>query len=166
MKNLYRHAGDNLRKVARNVREVEEKHAKDLEKILKGEGKGGVPHPRPGGGGRPGKGGGSHPKGRGRDQVKSPRTEGRPHGSRTCPGEPVDIATGRMFIDQVDAALPGSLPLEFPRRARPRTSPPGSAASSGSAGNCCRRRARSRRTSADGRSTRPRPAAIGREPGS
>ncbi|OKJ06699.1 RHS repeat-associated core domain-containing protein [Kitasatospora sp. CB01950] len=114
LKGFYRKAGDNLKKVAKNVREVEEKHAKDLEKIFKGDGKGGVPHPRSGGGGR-GRGGGSHPKGRGRDQVKSPRTEGRDHGSRKCPGEPVDIATGRMFIDQVDASLPGSLPLEFTR---------------------------------------------------
>ncbi|MFD8479561.1 DUF6531 domain-containing protein [Kitasatospora sp. NPDC059673] len=114
LKNLYRHAGDNLKKVAKNVREIEEKHVKDLEKILKGDGKGGLPHPRSGSGGR-GKGGGSHPKRRGRDQVKSPRTEGRDHGSRKCPGEPVDIATGRMFIDQNDVTLPGSLPLEFTR---------------------------------------------------
>ncbi|MFD8595647.1 DUF6531 domain-containing protein [Kitasatospora sp. NPDC059646] len=115
LKNLYRHAGDNLRKVAKNVREIEEKHVKDLEKILKGEGKGGLPHPRSGGGGRSGKAGGSHPKGRGRDQVKSPRTEGRPQDTRCGGGEPVDMATGRMYIDQVDAALPGSLPLEFTR---------------------------------------------------
>ncbi|MFJ8439157.1 DUF6531 domain-containing protein [Kitasatospora griseola] len=114
LKNFYRHAGDNLKKVAKNTREIEAKHAKDLEKIFKGDGRGGPAHPRSGGG-RPGKRGDSHPKGRGRDQVKSPRTEGRDHGSRTCPGEPVDIATGRMFIDQVDALLPGSLPLEFTR---------------------------------------------------
>ncbi|MFD0573114.1 DUF6531 domain-containing protein [Kitasatospora gansuensis] len=30
-------------------------------------------------------------------------------------GEPVDMATGRMYIDQVDAQLPGSLPLLFTR---------------------------------------------------
>ncbi|MGW4383992.1 DUF6531 domain-containing protein [Kitasatospora sp. NPDC004531] len=113
LKGFYRKAGDNLKKVAKNVREVEEKHAKDLEKIFKGDGKG-VPHPRAGGGGR-GRGGGSHPKGKGRDQVKSPRTEGRPLDSRCGGGEPVDMATGRMYIDHVDAALPGSLPLEFTR---------------------------------------------------
>ncbi|MFC8715842.1 DUF6531 domain-containing protein [Kitasatospora sp. NPDC057198] len=115
LKGFYRKAGDNMKQVARNVREVEEKHAKDLAKIMRGEGKDGVPHPRSGGGGRrPGRGG-SHPKGRGRDQVKSPRTEGRPQDTRCGGGEPVDMATGRMYIDQVDASLPGSLPLEFTR---------------------------------------------------
>ncbi|WP_051732248.1 DUF6531 domain-containing protein [Kitasatospora phosalacinea] len=114
LKGFYRKAGDNMKKVAKNVREVEEKHAKDLAKIMRGEGKEGVPHPRSGGG-RRGKGGGSHPKGRGRDQVKSPRTEGRPQDTRCGGGEPVDMATGRMYIDQVDASLPGSLPLLFTR---------------------------------------------------
>ncbi|MEU5389171.1 DUF6531 domain-containing protein, partial [Kitasatospora cineracea] len=112
---FYRKAGDNLKTVAKNTREIEEKHAKDLAKIMRGEGKDGVPHPRSGGGPRPGRGGGSHPKGRGRDQVKSPRTEGRPQDTRCGGGEPVDMATGRMYIDQVDASLPGSLPLEFTR---------------------------------------------------
>ncbi|MEV4559844.1 RHS repeat-associated core domain-containing protein [Kitasatospora sp. NPDC049285] len=112
LKNFYRHAGDNMKKVAKNVRDIEEKHAKDLEKIFKGEGKG-LNHPRSGGGF--GRRGGSHPKGRGREQVKSPRTEGRRHDSRCPGGEPVDMATGRMFIDQADASLPGSLPLLFTR---------------------------------------------------
>ncbi|GLW68537.1 type IV secretion protein Rhs [Kitasatospora phosalacinea] len=114
LKGFYRKAGDNMRKVAKNVREVEEKHAKDLAKIMRGEGRDGVPHPRSGGGRRPGRGG-SHPRGRGRDQVKSPRTEGRPQDTRCGGGEPVDMATGRMYIDQVDASLPGSLPLLFTR---------------------------------------------------
>ncbi|WP_282202052.1 RHS repeat-associated core domain-containing protein [Kitasatospora fiedleri] len=114
LKGFYRKAGDNLKKVAKNVRDVEEKHVKDLEKILKGEGKDGLPHPRSGGG-RRGKDGTSHPGGRGREQVRSPRTEGRPLDTRCGGGEPVDMATGRMYIDQVDASLPGSLPLRFTR---------------------------------------------------
>ncbi len=114
LKSFYRKAGDNLKKVAHNTREADTKHARDLEKILKGDGGKGLPHPRSGGGDRPRRGG-SHPGGRGRDQLKDPRTEGRRHDSRTCVGEPVDVATGRMFIDQTDASLPGSLPLEFTR---------------------------------------------------
>ncbi|RKE18249.1 RHS repeat-associated core domain-containing protein [Streptomyces sp. TLI_171] len=112
LKSFYRKAGDNLKKVAHNTREIEAKHAKDLKRILEGHDSK-VPHPRRGRG--PGRAGSSHPKGRGRDQVKSPRTEGRPLDTRCEGGEPVDIATGRMFIDQTDAALPGSLPLEFTR---------------------------------------------------
>ncbi|WP_441251056.1 RHS repeat-associated core domain-containing protein [Kitasatospora sp. McL0602] len=114
VKDFYHSAGKNLKKVAANVRETEEKHAKDLGKLFEG-GKHDAPHPHTPGGGGPGHHGGSHPKGRGRDQVKSPRTEAREHDSRKCPGEPVDIATGRMFIDQTDASLPGSLPLLFTR---------------------------------------------------
>ncbi|MFD9124611.1 DUF6531 domain-containing protein [Kitasatospora sp. NPDC059571] len=110
---LYKQAGDNLTEVARNTREIDAKHAKDLENVLHGEGGKGLPHPRSGGGG--GRGGGSHPRGRGREQVRSPRTEGRPQDTRCGGGEPVDMATGRMYIDQVDASLPGSLPLEFTR---------------------------------------------------
>ncbi|WP_033823634.1 RHS repeat-associated core domain-containing protein [Kitasatospora sp. MBT63] len=113
LKGFYRKAGDNLKKVAHNHRETDAKHARDLERILKGEDGKGLPHPRSGGGA--GRGGGSHPRGRGRDQVRSPRTEGRRHDSRCPGGEPVDMATGRMFIDQVDADLPGSLPLQFTR---------------------------------------------------
>ncbi|GAA0680024.1 hypothetical protein GCM10010193_37140 [Kitasatospora atroaurantiaca] len=112
LKNFYRKAGDNLKKVAHNTREADAKHAKDLEKILHGGGKG-LPHPRSGGG--PGRHGNSHPKGRGRDHVKNPRESGRPLDTRCGGGEPVDMATGRMYIDQVDVSLPGSLPLEFTR---------------------------------------------------
>ncbi|MEV4612213.1 RHS repeat-associated core domain-containing protein [Kitasatospora sp. NPDC049258] len=114
LKSFYRKAGDNLKKVAHNTREIETEHARELEKIMGGHGGGGVPHPRSGPGGH-GPRGSSHPKGRGRDQVRSPRTEGRPQDTRCGGGEPVDMATGRMYIDQVDAALPGSLPLLFTR---------------------------------------------------
>ncbi|MFF2819661.1 DUF6531 domain-containing protein [Kitasatospora cineracea] len=114
LKGFYRKAGDNLKTVAKNVREVEEKHAKDLAKIMRGEGKEGVPHPRSGGG-RHGRGGGSHPNGKGRDQVRSPHESGRQPFTICEGGEPVDMATGRMFMNQVDVELPGALPLLFTR---------------------------------------------------
>ncbi|MFD9124069.1 RHS repeat-associated core domain-containing protein [Kitasatospora sp. NPDC059571] len=110
---LYKQAGDNLTKVAKNTRDIDAIHAKDLEKILHGEGDKGLPHPRSANGG--GRGRGSHPRGRGREQVADPRTEGRPLDSRCSGGEPVDMATGRMYIDQTDVALAGSLYLLFNR---------------------------------------------------
>ncbi|MGK4582245.1 RHS repeat-associated core domain-containing protein [Kitasatospora sp. HPMI-4] len=113
VKDLYHSAGQNLKKVANNVREVEEKHVADLRKLMEG-GKKDVPHPRSSGGGGRHRGG-PHPKGRGREQVRSPRIEGRRLDSRCGGGEPVDMATGRMYIDQVDVSLPGSLPLVFTR---------------------------------------------------
>ncbi|MFD8599497.1 RHS repeat-associated core domain-containing protein [Kitasatospora sp. NPDC059646] len=108
LKNLYRHAGDNLRKVAKNVREIEEKHVKDLEKILKGEGKGGLPHPRSGGGGRSGKGG---PLGRGGRRGQA--VDGN-IGCRTA-GDPVDVVSGQVITAEVDLTLAGLLPVVLRR---------------------------------------------------
>ncbi|MET8622482.1 RHS repeat-associated core domain-containing protein [Kitasatospora sp. NPDC004669] len=111
MKGFYHKTGNNLKQVAHNTRQAEARHAAEMDKLLKGGGKD-MPHPGSGSGARSGD---SHPKGRGRDQASDPRTEGRAHDSRCGGGEPVDMATGRMYIDQVDASLPGSLPLLFTR---------------------------------------------------
>ncbi|MEU6811480.1 putative T7SS-secreted protein [Streptomyces sp. NPDC046831] len=44
-------------------------------------------------------------------------THNRPDGSRTTDGtDPVDLASGRMFLSQTDVELPGILPLTFTRR--------------------------------------------------
>ncbi|MFF7328570.1 putative T7SS-secreted protein [Streptomyces sp. NPDC008150] len=44
-------------------------------------------------------------------------THDRPDGARTTDGtDPVDLATGRMFLPQTDVHLPGLLPLLFTRR--------------------------------------------------
>ncbi|MFJ8040346.1 DUF6531 domain-containing protein [Kitasatospora sp. NPDC096147] len=104
--------GRGLDMTSRNHRANEQKILDDLKKF--GANDRNTPA-KPGRGGGGGPRGGSHPKGKGREQVKSPRTEGRPQDTRCGGGEPVDMATGRMYIDQVDASLPGSLPLEFTR---------------------------------------------------
>ncbi|WP_169797102.1 DUF6531 domain-containing protein, partial [Streptacidiphilus griseoplanus] len=115
VKDLYHSAGENLRKVARNTREADAKHAGELTKILERGGKDAEHSPHlPGGGGRTGRGG-EGGGGRGRQQVADPREAGRREEAICGGGEPVDMATGRMFIDQVDVSLPGSLPLAFTR---------------------------------------------------
>ncbi|WP_052682091.1 RHS repeat-associated core domain-containing protein [Saccharothrix sp. ST-888] len=115
VKDLYHSAGENLKKVANNVREVEEKHAADLKKLFEG-GKNEVPHPHSHGGGGPRHGRGpGEGHGKGRQQVRSPRHAARKEEAKCPGGEPVDMATGRMFIHQIDADLPGSLPLLFVR---------------------------------------------------
>lgn len=44
-------------------------------------------------------------------------THNRPDGERTTDGtDPVDLASGRMFLPQTDLAVPGILPLVFTRR--------------------------------------------------
>ena len=52
----------------------------------------------------------------------------RPDGRRVVAGtDPVDLASGRMFLPQTDLVLPGTLPLVFTRRtvsSRPQFNPP------------------------------------------
>ncbi|MEV4944200.1 putative T7SS-secreted protein [Streptomyces sp. NPDC053755] len=43
-------------------------------------------------------------------------THDTPDGERTAGGDPVDLATGRMYLPQTDVDLPGVLPLVFTRR--------------------------------------------------
>ena len=54
-------------------------------------------------------------------------THNRPDGERTTDGtDPVDLASGRMFLPQTDVELPGILPLLFTRRTESgRPAPPG-----------------------------------------
>ncbi|MGW3120303.1 DUF6531 domain-containing protein [Streptomyces sp. NPDC001107] len=124
-KNLYHDTGKRLRRIADNHSENDAKHAAELEKIFKKGSHEETPR-RPSSGdsgpgrahtsdGLRGKEGTSGTGGRGRQQVDNPREAGRPQES-VCPGgEPVDMATGRMFIEQMDISLPGALPLLFKR---------------------------------------------------
>ncbi|MFG3384529.1 putative T7SS-secreted protein [Streptomyces sp. NPDC047999] len=43
-------------------------------------------------------------------------THNTPDGDRTAGGDPVDLASGRMFLPQTDVEIPGILPLVFTRR--------------------------------------------------
>ncbi|WP_102923528.1 RHS repeat-associated core domain-containing protein [Streptomyces noursei] len=118
IQDLYHGAGTRLKKVATNHVENDAKHAAELEKILKG-GKEDLPHAPGGtpGGGRPRAGSGSA-EGGARTEAES----GHPHdktrtenGKCTDGTDPVDLASGRVFLNQSDIALPGVLPLVFTR---------------------------------------------------
>ncbi|MET8677591.1 putative T7SS-secreted protein [Streptomyces sp. NPDC004647] len=51
-----------------------------------------------------------------RDAVdQNPKAEAQEKDTKTCEGDPVDVATGRMLLEQTDVALPGVLPLVFSR---------------------------------------------------
>ncbi len=53
-----------------------------------------------------------------RKSVSDPAKRAKPdNGVETNPTDPVDLATGRMYLPQTDIALPGTLPLIFRRRA-------------------------------------------------
>ncbi|MFK0191854.1 DUF6531 domain-containing protein [Kitasatospora sp. NPDC090308] len=107
LKDFYRKAGDNLRTVARNTRETEARHVEDLERIMRGEGRGGVPHPRPGGG----RGRGSGPLGRGGRRGQS--VDGN-SGCHTA-GDPVDVVSGQVVTAERDLVLAGLLPVVLRR---------------------------------------------------
>ncbi|MEZ0065303.1 RHS repeat-associated protein [Streptacidiphilus sp. MAP12-20] len=104
-------------KAADHAAENEAKTVEDLAKSTEHPGATGAHDPHAGGaggGGHPGGEGGA-PHGAGREQVKDPHDAGRGEDAVCGGGEPVDMATGRMYIDQTDASLPGSLPLLFTR---------------------------------------------------
>ncbi|MGH3623404.1 MAG: putative T7SS-secreted protein, partial [Sciscionella sp.] len=50
-----------------------------------------------------------------RDGVDDPRDPARDDGSKSCPGEPIDAATGSLLLTQNDVMLPGALPLSVDR---------------------------------------------------
>ncbi|MDH6137405.1 RHS repeat-associated protein [Kitasatospora sp. MAA4] len=115
VKDFYHSAGTKLKSVAKQTAETDAEHEAALKKILQ-DAKHDEPHephlPSEGGGGR---GGGKGEPGSGRQQAGNQREAGRPKDSVCEGGEPVDMATGRMFIEQTDAYLPGALALLFNR---------------------------------------------------
>ncbi|MCM2411183.1 DUF6531 domain-containing protein [Streptomyces sp. RKAG290] len=56
------------------------------------------------------------PKGKSRHgHEKNPDSNAKKCNEVKCAGDPIDVATGRMLLQQTDIALPGSLPLAFER---------------------------------------------------
>ena len=100
--------------VADHVAENEAKTVEDIGKASE-HGKPEVTGPHPAGGGASPTPRGEEPGGSGRDRVSDPREAGRPPDAVCEGGEPVDMATGRMFIEQTDVYLPGALALLFNR---------------------------------------------------
>ncbi|MGX1974449.1 DUF6531 domain-containing protein [Streptomyces kronopolitis] len=116
VQDLYHGAGDRLKKVATNHAENDAKHAAELDKLLKGN-KHDMPHaPHAAGGGRRNATGASQ-------SARNEAEAGHPHdktrrdeGKCTDGTDPVDLASGKVFLSQTDIALPGSLPLTFTRK--------------------------------------------------
>ncbi|WP_411145893.1 RHS repeat-associated core domain-containing protein [Streptomyces sp. x-80] len=123
VKKTAKHLDDNMTRGVKQMAKNHHDNDRALSDHFKGIGKDGKSDPKgpngsPGtsvdtGGGRGGRK--SSGEGRGRKQVENPREAGRPRDSVCQGGEPVDMATGRMFIEQMDLSLPGSLPLLFKR---------------------------------------------------
>ncbi|MFJ9415635.1 DUF6531 domain-containing protein [Streptomyces sp. NPDC101227] len=116
VQDLYHGAGDRLKKVATNHAENDAKHAAELEKLLKGR-KEDMPHaPHGTGGGRP-SGGGRSGGARAEAEAEHANDKTRKDETKeTDDTDPVDLATGKVFLTQTDISLPGVLPLSFTRR--------------------------------------------------
>ncbi|MFI2184986.1 DUF6531 domain-containing protein [Streptomyces sioyaensis] len=121
VEDLYHGAGHRLKKVATNHAENDAKHAAELDKLLKGgkEDMPRAPHGT-GGGGRPGGGrSGGGRSGGARDEAEAghPNDKTRKDEAKETEGtDPVDLATGKVFLAQTDMSLPGALPLTFTRK--------------------------------------------------
>ncbi|AJT70042.1 hypothetical protein T261_8449 [Streptomyces lydicus] len=118
VEDLYHETGHRMKKVAANHAENEAKQAEAFGRHLKGD-KGDMPHEPhgTGGGARPGAKSGDGPKNNARAGTdEDPQNAGRPERTKCPGGEPIDMATGRMFLPQTDLTLPGRLPLVLSRK--------------------------------------------------
>ncbi|RXS85346.1 RHS repeat protein [Streptomyces sp. TM32] len=118
VQDLYHGTGTRLKKVATNHAENDAKHASELDKLLKGHTKDPkAPHHSPGTSLK--SAGNKRGKGPGREQTDNshPNSHTRPSDTvNSGKSDPVDMASGKMFLPQRDIALEGILPLDFTRR--------------------------------------------------
>ncbi|MGG2464407.1 DUF6531 domain-containing protein [Streptomyces sp. RGM 3693] len=117
VQDLYHGAGDRLKKVATNHAENDAKHAAELDKLLKERGHQETsksPHPTATGG--KSKHPGTNSKTREQQDENHPNNNTRPENAKEDCGDPVDVATGDVFLTETDVSLPGILPLRFVRK--------------------------------------------------
>lgn len=117
VEDLYHSAGHRLKKVATNHAENDAKHAAELDKLLKNNKHGlpRAPHSTTDGS-RP-RGGGASRGARGEAESSHPNDKTRRDDNKCTDGtDPVDLASGKVFLSQTDISLPGALPLTFTRK--------------------------------------------------
>ncbi|NUP23137.1 MAG: hypothetical protein HOZ81_45200, partial [Streptomyces sp.] len=111
---IVKHTGETIPKNLRNTSENHKRNEKANEDALKKimgdrDGKGGPNSPSKGPGGNGG------PAGTKPDLLNKALNDPRHHGvepkNRTCQGDPIDVASGQMLLEQTDLTLPGVLPL-------------------------------------------------------
>ncbi|MEV5485190.1 MULTISPECIES: DUF6531 domain-containing protein [Streptomyces] len=117
VEDLYHGTGHRMKKVATNHAENDAKHAAELDKILKNRGHHETPtspHPAATAGGSKS----PSVNGKTRDQLEKshPNNSTRPDSAKESCGDPVDVATGHVFLTETDIALSGILPLRFVRK--------------------------------------------------
>ncbi|MFI0905802.1 RHS repeat-associated core domain-containing protein [Streptomyces sioyaensis] len=118
VQDLYHGTGHRMKQVATNHAENDAKHAAELGKLIKG-GEKDLKAPHTGPGTSLDSSGNKGAKGPGREQTDSshPNNSTRPSDTvNSGKSDPVDMASGRMFLPQRDIALEGTLPLDFTRR--------------------------------------------------
>ncbi|MEU7434672.1 DUF6531 domain-containing protein [Streptomyces sioyaensis] len=121
VKKTAKHLGDNMTRGVKQMSKNHHDNDKALADHFNGLGKDGKKEPKSprmrGGPGPAGGGKGRGPgKARGQLDKDHPNNATRDDGAIKQCGDPVDVATGRVFLRQTDISLPGTLPLSFVRR--------------------------------------------------
>ncbi|MGW7572962.1 DUF6531 domain-containing protein [Streptomyces sp. NPDC054765] len=121
LKKTAKHLDDNMPRGIKQMAKNHHENEKGLADHFRGLGKDGKKDPK-----GPNNSGGKGPGTKGASESKGPArqaTDSDPHGnSRTqdsvCSNgtDPIDLATGKMYLPQTDVELPGTLPLVFRRR--------------------------------------------------
>ncbi|MFH9229025.1 DUF6531 domain-containing protein [Streptomyces lydicus] len=119
VKKTAKHLDDNMTRGIKQMAKNHHDNDKNLSDHFKGLGKDGKPDPKAP---KTGPGTSLNSTGKGgsktRDQLgkEHPNNNTRSDGSINGCGDPVDVATGRVYLRATDVALPGALPLIFKRK--------------------------------------------------
>ncbi|UKY53720.1 DUF6531 domain-containing protein [Streptomyces inhibens] len=133
VKKTAKHLDDNMTRGIKQMAKNHHENDKGLADHFKGLGKDGKGDPKSpirGGSGRGGSGDGKSPKAKGPQSKGPSKSEAakqadadhandktrKDEGKCTDGTDPVDLATGKVFLTQTDIALPGALPLVFTRK--------------------------------------------------
>ncbi|MEU8682165.1 DUF6531 domain-containing protein [Streptomyces sp. NPDC048611] len=121
VKKTAKHMDENMTRGVKQMAKNHEDNDRALSDHFKGLGKGDTKDPKaPRGGGGSGAGGKKNggAEGKARDQLKKehPNNNTRVDLTKKGCGDPVDVATGRVYLTETDIVLPGTMPLAFRRK--------------------------------------------------
>ncbi|MFC5253512.1 RHS repeat-associated core domain-containing protein [Streptomyces nigrescens] len=121
VKKTAKHMDENMTRGVKQMAKNHEDNDRALSDHFKGLGKGDTKDPKaPRGGGGSGAGGKKNggAEGKARDQLKKehPNNNTRVDLTKKGCGDPVDVATGRVYLTETDIVLPGTMALVFRRK--------------------------------------------------
>ncbi|MFF4955016.1 DUF6531 domain-containing protein [Streptomyces chattanoogensis] len=120
VKKTAKHMDDNMTRGVKQMAKNHDDNDRALSDHFKGLGKGDKKDPKaPNSGGKPPAGSKPRTKSKAAKEADADHKNAKTRqddGICTGPTDPVDLATGRVFLSQTDVSLPGALPLHFVRK--------------------------------------------------